>query len=445
MKIPRTTFAHAALVLFALPATMYSKAGAPDAAGAGVPGESTCAVCHSGNGTGNVAVTFPNGLTYTPGTNQTLTVTVTDPVEKSWGFQLTARASSSVKAQAGSFTPGTDGFTQVVCMNNSLDNQTWIGCANDFYPLIYIEQTASGVQALKPGSASYTFKWTPPSSNLGNVTIYVAGVAADNNGSAGGGDITYTKQYTLSYVAPLLKPSIASAGVVNGASFQSGIAAGSWISILGTNLSYTGARSWRADEIVNGALPTQLDGVGVTVNGKPAYVSYISGTQINAQAPSDAGIGSASVVVTVKGVSSSAVATRILPSSPAFFLWGGKYAIATRQDYSYIGPATLFPGSTTPAKPGDVVILWGTGLGATTPAVPAGVQVAGAAYLTNAPSVTVGGSAAQVVGAALAPGSAGLYQIAIVLPASLPDGDLEVVSMADGVPSPSGVFITIQK
>ena len=202
---------------------------------------------------------------------------------------------------------------------------------------------------------------------------------------------------------------------------------------------------WRTDDFVKGALPTQLDGVSVTVNGKSAYVEYISDSQINALAPSDAGIGSASVVVTVNGVASSPINTILLGTSPAFFLWGDKYAVATRQDYSYIGPATLFAGSTTPAKPGDIVILWGTGFGATTPAVPAGVQVTDAAYLTNAPIVTVGGVQAQVVGAALAPGSAGLYQIAVKVPTAVSDGDLEVIAMADGVPSPTGVYITVQK
>ena len=90
-------FAQAALVLCALSAPMYAKAGVPDAGDAGVPGETSCARCHSGNGTGSVAVSFPNGLTYTPGVNHTLTVTVSDPVEKRWGFQLTARQASSTK------------------------------------------------------------------------------------------------------------------------------------------------------------------------------------------------------------------------------------------------------------------------------------------------------------------------------------------------------------
>jgi len=436
--------AFATLVFCALPVQMIAKSDGVDAGQAGVPGETSCAQCHTGTGSGKVEVTFPNGLTYTPGVKQTLTVTVTDSVQKRWGFQMTARAANNTKTQAGFFTPGVDSNTQLVCINNSLSNESFAGCnENSFYPLLYIEHTATGTQAGKTGSATFSFSWTPPTSDLGNVTIYVSAVAA-NNDLLVGGDITYSKTYNLAYVAPVLKPAITTGGIVNGASYLPGIAAGSWFSIQGTNLTYLTTRTWRTDDFVKGALPTSLDGVSVTVNGKPAYVQYISDTQINAQSPSDAGVGSASVIVTVNGVSSAPATTQILNTWPAFFLWAGKYAVATRADYSYIGPTDLFAGSTTPAKAGDTVILWGTGFGSTTPAVPAGVQVSGSAFLTNAPRVTVGGFNAQVIGAALAPGTAGLYQIAITLPAALPAGDHEVIATADGVPSPSGVFITVK-
>src|SRR5271168_1426663 len=62
-----------------------------------------------------VKVTFPNGLTYTPGVSQNLVVTVADSSQGRWGFQLTARQSSSTSTQAGTFSPGADGFTQTVC------------------------------------------------------------------------------------------------------------------------------------------------------------------------------------------------------------------------------------------------------------------------------------------------------------------------------------------
>lgn len=437
--------AQATVVLGVFPVLVYARASGPDATYAGVPGEATCTACHSGSsGKGSVTVNFPGGLTYTPGVKQTLTVTVSDSAQRQWGFELTARQSANSKAQAGTFTPGSDGYTQLVCANTSYTNESWTGCPSSSLPLVYIEHTSTGTQRGKTGSGSFTFQWTPPASDVGNVVIYVAGNAANQNNDQSG-DHIYTNKYTLTPPAAAPKPAISESGVVDGASYLPGITAGSWISIQGTNLSKTSARTWRADEIVDGALPTQLDGVSVTVNGTPAFVEYISDTQINAQAPTDAGTGAASVVVTVNGVSSSPALTQILATSPTFFLWASKYAVATTPDYSYIGPATLFPGATTPAKPGDAVILWGTGFGPTTPAVAAGVQVSGAPYVTNPPSVTVGGLPARVVGAALAPGSAGLYQVVIILPDALPDGDQQVVAQADGVSSPAGVYITIQK
>ena len=67
---------------------------------------------------------------------------------------------------------------------------------------------------------------------------------------------------------------------------------GSWLQIKGTNLA-TAARLWAGSDFQRSNAPTSLDGTGVTVNGKPAFVYYISGTQVNVQAPADAAIGSA--------------------------------------------------------------------------------------------------------------------------------------------------------
>ena len=100
-------------------------------------------------------------------------------------------------------------------------------------------------------------------------------------------------------------PAITS--VVNSASFQAGLAAGAWITVFGTNLAMT-TRSWRGDEITGGKLPSELDGVRVTVNGSPAAISYISPTQINLQAP-DLN-GSAQLLVTTPQGSASASRAR---------------------------------------------------------------------------------------------------------------------------------------
>jgi hypothetical protein len=91
----------------------------------GVPNENgTCVACHVGTGVnaggGSVSVTLPNGTTYTPGVPQQLTVTIADSAQHAWGFQLTARLSTSSSTQAGTFA-SLDANTQVICGNTLVD------------------------------------------------------------------------------------------------------------------------------------------------------------------------------------------------------------------------------------------------------------------------------------------------------------------------------------
>jgi uncharacterized protein (TIGR03437 family) len=201
-----------------------------------------------------------------------------------------------------------------------------------------------------------------------------------------------------------------------------------------------------ANAIVSGNLPVTLDGVSVSVSGAPAYIYYVSPTQINAIAPNVA-TGPAQVTVTTPAGTSAPVTATSQAEQPAFFQWGA-YAVATTQSYVPAVKAGTFSGvTTTPAKPGDVIILWGTGFGPTIPVAPVGVEVpAGTTFNTANPvTVTVGGMPAVVYGAALAPGFAGLYQVAIQIPASLSNGDYPVTATVDGVPSPASTLITVQQ
>jgi len=428
----------------ALPVIIYAYAEGPDAGFAGVPGElGTCAQCHTGpTGTGSVTVAFANGLTYTPGVTQHVVVTVADPVQRRWGFELTARLSSSTSTMAGSFTPGSDGFTQLVCSLPGFGTEQYGSSCPPALPLAYIEHTLLGTRNGTTGSAAFQFDWTPPATNVGNILVYVAGNAANGDGTDNG-DHIYTNKYTLSPASATTQPDITA--VVNGASFKTGITAGSWVTIQGTNLSgATG--TWTGSEIVNGKLPTQVDNVSVTIDGLPAAVYYVSPTQLNVQAPSDSNTGPVPVVVTDNGQTSAAFTVNLLAETPACFLWANKYAVATRQDFSLVGPTTLFPGSTTPAKPGDVVILWGTGFGATTPAMSSGQLVPSTQLfsVTNPPSIIVGGVQATVYGAALAPGFAGLYQIAIQIPLTAGSGDQPIVAQVGSVSSSGNVYVTVQ-
>jgi uncharacterized protein (TIGR03437 family) len=279
---------------------------------------------------------------------------------------------------------------------------------------------------------------------MGDVVIYVAGNAA-NGDLTTNGDHVYTTTYTLKATAGGTLPAISANGVVNGASFQPGIVPNSWFTIQGTNLATT-TSTWEK-AIVNGVLPTSLEGVSVNVAGKPAYVYYVSPAQVNAVAP-DVGTGSMQVTVTSGTATSAAATVNSATVDPAFFLWAGKYAVATRQDFSWAVKNGTFPGTTTiPAKPGDVIIVWGTGFGPANPAAPVGVQIpSDKIYSTANPvTVTVNSTPATVFGAALAPGFAGLYQVAIQIPTSVPDGDLPVVATINGASSPVSTMITVQK
>jgi uncharacterized protein (TIGR03437 family) len=121
--------------------------------------------------------------------------------------------------------------------------------------------------------------------------------------------------------------------------------------------------------------------------------------------------------------------------------------VATRVDFTPAAKnGTLSGVATVPAKPGETIILWGTGFGPTDPVAPAGIEVPfGTIYRTaTAVTVTVGGVPAAVYGAALSPGYAGLYQVAFVVPSSLQSGDYPIIATISGAQSPPSALLTMQ-
>jgi uncharacterized protein (TIGR03437 family) len=239
------------------------------------------------------------------------------------------------------------------------------------------------------------------------------------------------------------QPAVTVTAVVNAGSFQPGIASGTWISIFGANLSQN-TYLWQASDLVNGALPTLLQGVSVTVNGLPAYVDYVSPTQINALAPDDDTLGPVPVQVTTAGETSNAVTVQKSLFAPAFLTFDGTHVAALHADYSLIGAPDLLPGAvTTPAQPGEIILLYGVGFGPANPPQPSGQLVTTATPLaTNAVQVTIGGQVATVAFSALT--GSGLYQFNVTVPA-LPNGDAAVVATIGGVPTQTGVSITVQQ
>jgi uncharacterized repeat protein (TIGR01451 family) len=150
----------------------------PPAGHTGAPGEFTCAECHTAQVVGNGRFTIDAPQSYVPG--QTYQIIVnhvnSDPTRLRWGFELTALADDLTKA----------GNLQ------SANNQTQI--LDDQGPgssRQYIEHTAVGTFEGQQGGASWTFNWTAPSTDVGNVTFYAAGNQANDDGNTTG-DYIYT-------------------------------------------------------------------------------------------------------------------------------------------------------------------------------------------------------------------------------------------------------------
>jgi uncharacterized protein (TIGR03437 family) len=281
---------------------------------------------------------------------------------------------------------------------------------------------------------------TPAASGNFNVTVKVT----DSSSPA----LTYTTLPPLSLTvnAPTGPVISSPGGVVNGASFQTGLASGTWITIFGMNLSAT-TRLWQASDFVGNNLPTALDNVRVTIDGRSAYIYYISPTQVNALAPDDPTTGPVPVQVINAAGSSNIVTATKQAVAPALFVYSqrsGRYAIG--QDgstYAFIGPAGLLgSGATTkPATPGEIIVLYATGLGATNPAYPAGQIIQSPILLASSLQVLIGSLPATVQFAGIV--GAGLYQLNVVVP-GLPTGDASVVINVGGAQSPGQVFIPIQ-
>ena len=245
-------------------------------------------------------------------------------------------------------------------------------------------------------------------------------------------------------------PKVTISSVVNGASFKPGFASSGWVTIMGTNLSRT-TRIWRPDEIVGGQLPTSLDGVRANINGRPAFVYYISPTQLNVQAPTDESLysvdGNVEVEVIAPDGSAKTTAAWKRRFAPGIFMFdpeGRRYVAAVHADGTLVGRENLIPGAPSrPAGPGDVIMLFTTGMGwSTDPAVPAGQVVTTPAALLDRVGVLVGGKPAEVAYAGLV--GAGLYQINLTVP-EVPDGDQAVMVQIAGVPAQDAAFITIRR
>jgi uncharacterized protein (TIGR03437 family) len=282
---------------------------------------------------------------------------------------------------------------------------------------------------------------------LETVTVFVDDL--DNDGMPNFGSRTSEINFAWSESASdelkngeFAPPQTLSQAVVNAASFlDQKLTGGAIGSVFGVFRTMPSSPLSEEDAVAQ-ALPNILNGVQVWINGIAAPLFFAGDGQVNFLVPSEVEPGIASLLVMVNGEPSDLVSFPVLESAPGMFmlpeeLAGPGRAVIQNQDFSINLP-------TNPASVGQVLILYLTGTGPTSPPIPTG-EVAPStpplALLTLDTTVTIGGVAAPVHFAGGAPGFAGLTQINVGVPA-LPPGDYEVVVTVDGVASP-GLLVAV--
>lgn len=221
---------------------------------------------------------------------------------------------------------------------------------------------------------------------------------------------------TLSGGGVYLNPT----GVLNAASsapFTAGVSPGELITLVGTNI---GPNNLQVAQVV--PFPTSLGGVQVMINNIAAPIYYVSSGQVAAIIPYE--VSSAPVAriqIINNGPQSNIVSEFVNSTTPGIFTnpsGGAGEAAALHPDYSLVSPSS-------PAKIGETIAVFVTGLGDVSPGISDGAPgpSPNLSNTTNTITAAVGGTAATVTYAGLAPGLAGLYQVNLTIPSGLAAGD----------------------
>lgn len=390
---------------------------------------------------GQVATT-PVTAQFLPGT--THTVSAPSPQSGSAGTQYIAPSAQSVNVSCGAAQMSLAvNFTAQYALTVGADDGGTVSPGSGF------QNAGSSVSLQAVPNAGYVFTgWEGSCTGTGSCTVAMNGpksVKADFAPSQ-------------SLPAAIVSGGVVGAGLST--PFVTALSANAIATIFGSNFAPPGTAGVASvANLVNGSVFTELDGVCVMVGGVAAPVLSVSPGQINFQVPPLPASGSVGVQVvtgcgTANQVTSNAVTLPVESATPEFFYFthatNGQNAIAAvdATTGAYVGTAGLLPGTSfAPAKRGDIVTLYATGLGPTSPSYAAGALPTSASSITGAIQVSIGGAtlpAADVQYAGVSPSYAGLYQINLQLPTTLATGNQPVQVTVNGIASPPGGYITLQ-
>src|ERR1019366_6443317 len=213
--------------------------------------------------------TYTGRVTVTTGGLVALTIPVTLTVVTDTNIQLLSTPSSLVFVGVlGSPNPSAQSITVTVAGANRLFQATVSAPPNGKWLTVTPSAAATKATLI----VAVTAKDLAAAVYNGVITLAVEGIPNSS--------VTIPVTFTITAPTPVQKPTIAAGGVVDAAGLGPAIAPGTWVSLFGTSLSAT-TRAWRDADFLNGRLPTSLDGVSVTINGKPAAIAFISPLQIN--------------------------------------------------------------------------------------------------------------------------------------------------------------------
>jgi uncharacterized protein (TIGR03437 family) len=222
----------------------------------------------------------------------------------------------------------------------------------------------------------------------------------------------------------------------NGASFAVGapVTPGSIVSVFGSNFAAAPASASSVP------LPVTLGSTSVTIGGVPAPLFFVSPNQINLQVPFTV-IGSyAPLVVSNGGATAATLPLLLSRASPGLFTASqdGKGAAAVLHAADG-APVT----ASAPARAGEFLSIFASGLGAVAPAVASGAAASGTSLsrTRQTPTVTIGGRSAPVSFSGLAPGFVGLYQVNVQVPAGVSGAALPLVVTLRGVASNTATLV----
>ncbi|MEO8128872.1 MAG: hypothetical protein ABJF23_09010 [Bryobacteraceae bacterium] len=262
--------------------------------------------------------------------------------------------------------------------------------------------------------------WQPRDASAGSAICTVTAFRPLPNGSILANQINIPVSIVRGGTVPL----VAAGAVVNAASFAKAgpVAPGALISIFGEKLS--GDQAQVASSV---PLPTQLNDTEVRLGERALPLIYTSEGQLNVQVPYDLSVNTQHQL-TVRRATALSVpeAITVAATQPGIFTvdqsGSGQGVI--------VGPTGQIVDSANPVKAGDIVVMYSGGLGAVNPPVASGAAAPAAAPTVNPVTVTIGGVPAAVAYAGLTPGTPGLYQLNVVIPAGIPAGDAVEVQIA---------------